>query len=283
MRIPRFWAKAEGSAEGPRGDEFPLRLWGWSDQSAAEALAVARRRLAEVAARIASGDLTRKYPYGERPLREEIVRAQGGAEPAALVTRNRYGALVLNAARVPFVDVDAPEPPQPVRRLFGFLSRRRAGQPDAQPDGVLERIRQTCRRHDRHSFRIYRTRAGYRLLATDLLLDPTSAEARELLTSFGSDPRFVKLCEVQECFRARLTPKPWRCGYRLPPGQYPREDAQARARFAEWLRGYESACERFATCRYLESVGPGRQLPETREIVEEHDRVTRAATPLPLA
>jgi len=25
-----------------------------------------------------------------------------------------------------------------------------------------------------------------------------------------SDPEYVKLCRIQECYRARLTPKPWR-------------------------------------------------------------------------
>jgi hypothetical protein len=206
VRIPRYWARATDTTEGPARRRFRLETWGWSDRSVSEALEVARRRLADVAARIASGDLTRKYPYGERPLREEIVRTLAPDE--AIVTRNRYGALVLNTARVPFIDVDAPEPqPEWFRKLRGLFARR-------------------------------------------------PLVTRELLEALGSDPRFVKLCAVQESFRARLTPKPWRCDVSLPPGQHPREDTALRARVEEWLRGYEAASEHFATCRFIEHAGP---------------------------
>ena len=282
MRIPRYWTRATDTVEGPRRRRYRLESWGWSDRSVAEALQVARRRLSEVAARVASGDLSRKYPYGERPLREEIVRTLGGVGAAdeAVVTRNRYGAQVLNTARVPFIDVDAPDPePDWFRKLRALFGRRLPETPDA----VLERIRAACRRHARHGFRIYRTRSGFRVIATDLLLDPTSESTRALLADFGSDPRFMQLCAVQQSFRARLTPKPWRCDCSMPPGQHPREDAPLRARFDAWLRGYETACERFATCRFLEQIGPERARDEARAILEEHDRVTKAQAQLPLA
>jgi hypothetical protein len=209
MRIPRFWAKTSGAATAPDGRRYRLEPWGWSDASVADALATARRRLAEISARVARGEIGRQYPYGERPLREEIVRAMG--EP-------RVG-------------------------LLGRLLGRR--QPE--PDPALARIRESCRSHGRNSFRIYRTKAGYRALATDLELDPTSARAREILSSFGADPRFIHLCGVQHGFRARLTPKPWRAGCPLPPGQYPREAETSRQRFAAWLEGYDAACARYAT------------------------------------
>jgi hypothetical protein len=127
------------------------------------------------------------------------------------------------------------------------------------------------------------TKAGFRVLATDLILDPTSARARDLLSAFGADPRFIRLCGVQQGFRARLTPKPWRCGLRLPPGQHPREDAESRARFGEWLHGYEEASSRCATCRYLETIGRDHRPDAARAIVEEHDRASRADADLPLA
>ncbi len=51
----------------------------------------------------------RAYAYGDRPLREEIVRSVAGdGERAAVVTRNSFGCLVLNTAGVLFVDVDLP-------------------------------------------------------------------------------------------------------------------------------------------------------------------------------
>jgi hypothetical protein len=278
--VPRHWAKAEGSVTGLRGKLYRLEIWGWSNESAGDALASARRRLAEVSARLAKGEIRDEYAYGSRPLREEIVRSLGepGAPDEAVVTRNAYGALVLNTAQVPFIDVDCPE----ASGWFRFL-RRLAGKPMPTPDETLARIRAACESRRRHAFRIYRTCAGFRVLVTDLLLDPRSAAAQDLLSDFAADAAFGRLCKLQGSFRARLTPKPWRMGLARPPGQYPREDPKLRERFTEWLAQYQAASERHATCRFLESAGAGRPAAESRAIVDEHDRATRATSELPLA
>jgi hypothetical protein len=282
MLVPRFWAKADGSATSPQGKRYRFALWGWSNESVADALAVARERLAAVSARVGAGTLEANAPYlyGSRPLREEIVREVAAAEEGAqaVVTRNRYGALVLNTDRVPFIDIDQP----PAGGLKGLFRRLTGRETDAGQE-ALARIRSSCAAHPTHSFRIYRTKAGFRVLATDLLLDPAGDESRQLLEGFGADPFFVRLCAVQESFRARLTPKPWRCGCPLPPGAFPREEPNVQAAFAPWLERYEQASQRHATCRYLESVGGDRQLPGIRRIVAEHDRTTRADSDLPLA
>jgi hypothetical protein len=69
----------------------------------------------------------------------------------------------------------------------------------------------------------------------------------------------------------------------LPPGQHPREEANLQREFATWRTRYESASSRFATCRFLESVGSGWASAETQAIVEEHDTSCRALSDLPLA
>lgn len=277
MLIPPFWSRATGSAHAPDGRRYALRIWGWSAGSVAEAASLARQRLAEASARIAAGALQEQaYFYGKAPLREEIVRTLGAE---AIVTRNRYGALVLNAARVPFIDVDTPS--SGVSSGGGFLGLFGGRQADPAA-AVLEGVRAACRRSPGTSFRIYRTAAGFRLLVTDLLLDPASAQAQALLAAFSADPFFVKLCKLQASFRARLTPKPWRCGCVLPPGSFPRE-AAAQAAFGSWLQEYEAASRSRATCELVERLGPGRTLPEAAQIVAEHDRACRVGERLPLA
>lgn len=237
-------------------------------------MTLARRRLADACTRIASGSLRDEaYFYGKAPLREEIIRSVG---QDAVVTRNRYGALVLNTARVPFIDVDT----EASGSGGGFLGLF-GGKKDAA-SAALDRVRAACGRFPRTSFRIYRTAAGFRLLATDLLLDPASAQAEALLADFSADPFFVKLCKLQASFRARLTPKPWRCGCGLPPGSFPRESTTQIA-FGTWLQEYELAIRSKATCQLLETQGPGHTLPEVSEIVSEHDRACRVGEKAPLA
>jgi hypothetical protein len=99
----------------------------------------------------------------------------------------------------------------------------------------------------------------------------------------GTDPAFAHLCLVQRSFRARLTPKPWRCNTSLPPGQYPRLEGELQRRFASWLHEYEQASRNYATCRYLETVGNGSPKGDVRKLLELHDRSTRCDESLPLA
>ena len=279
MLIPRHWAKATGSANDPSGKRFAFQIWGWSDADLAEAAALARRRLGEAVARVARGGLSdHAYFYGKAPLREEIVRAVTSSD-AAIVTRNRYGALVLNTARVPFIDVDLPAG----GGGGGFLKSLFGGRKTSAFEITLGKVREACARHSRTTFRIYRTAAGFRILATDLLIRPESQQALDLLNDFGADPFFVKLCRLQSSFRARLTPKPWRCECPLPPGSHPRTDPEAQGKFAEWLARYEEKSRRLAVCEFVETKGPGRTIEEVGPIVLDHDAACRVGAGLPLA
>ncbi len=277
MLIPRYWAKTKGDATDPQGKKYALSIWGWSQEGVSDAVSVAQSRFREVVARLTRGEPGDEYFYGRQPLREELIRTLGepGERTEALVTRNRYGALVLNTARLPFADIDSP-PAGLGSGLFGFFKKDKT-------DPTLLRIREAGARHARSTLRIYRTFAGYRVLAADLALDPKSESAQDFLAGFGSDPAFMKLCRIQGSFRARLTPKPWRLDLALPPNQYPRDEPAAQAEFDAWLKGYEQACSGFATCKFLESMGSTRPSSETLALVEEHDRMTRAQSDLPLA
>lgn len=120
-------------------------------------------------------------------------------------------------------------------------------------------------------------------MAIDREFDPTGREVQELMQTTGTDPAFSRLCLAQRSFRARLTPKPWRCNAPLPPGQHPRLDGELRQRFASWLREYEKISLGYATCRYLETLGNGSPKHHASKLLEIHDRITRCNEPLPLA
>ena len=112
------------------------------------------------------------------------------------MTRNHYGSLVLNAHHALFIDVDMPGSSNPSR--FG-TSPRCAVPLDWQTtfddlSTVLASERQT-------GFRIYRTAAGFRVLATTHEFEPGSDSAKELMTSVGADDAFVRLCGTQKTFR----------------------------------------------------------------------------------
>lgn len=287
MRIPKFWVKAVYT-DPASGRSF--EAWGWSGESRAAAVESGRKR-AEGACRAALKSETRRdadeYDYMDAPPREEIVApvVVEGRE-VGVVTRNRYGALVLNAADVCFADIDYP----PVRSkgLFdairlNFSKAARQEREIAVRRGVVERIKAWAGQHPGNHFRLYETAAGLRLLFTDVRRDPTDAATREWLASLGTDPLYLKLTERQACFRARLQPKPRRCGAKRPPHLFPREGAEQERRHADWLRGFEARASGFDVCRLVGEFGRSAGDPVIAAVIRLHDEATGVSRSKPLA
>jgi len=238
----------------------------------------AQERLGRMIERVSRGeDLPDHYPYGVRALREEIVLeiAGEGDVPPAIVTRNTYGSLVINAPAVMFVDIDVPEPGM-LKRLGGLFSGA------SRPDSALEALKASVTTASSSSFRIYKTAGGYRLIATERTFDPGSTEAEAVMEAVGADPAYVQLCRAQRSFRARVTPKPWRCGATPPPNQFPR-DVREQMVFEEWLTTYQQHCASRAVCRYLGETGTGRVSSAVAHVLRYHDEHTRANSQLALA
>lgn len=282
MHIPRIWAKANADITAPGDKPLALVAWGWGDDEV-EAKREASSRLDRIAERVRRGEpFPERYVYGDRPLREEILETidSGEPEPRAILTRNAYGVTVLNTARLLFLDIDTgPQEEglgQKLGRLFGGGASRE--------DPALAKLREALRNSGKGAFRIYRTAGGYRALAVEHEFDPTSREAHDLMKATGTDPYYLRLCNAQKSFRARLTPKPWRMEMKAPPWEYPRTDPADQRRFAEWLSEYERESSKYATCKFLETVSKGPFVGmEDNALVTLHDRMTRATQSLPLA
>jgi hypothetical protein len=278
MNFPRFWQCARTGN---------VITWGWSNTSADEALAKARQRQAGVLAwlkRAGRFDKLARYGYPDRPMREEVLREFRGTDdgPAGVITRNSYGCEVLNTARLAFVDVDTPE-----GGIGGFVSRL-LGRKPLDPQSALEhalagKLRAWTASRPDWRWRMYRTFAGVRLMAVHRPLSPDSDTVREAFEHFDADRLYRALCRNQQCFRARLTPKPWRCDVSKPPWNWPWPNAEAEAHFREWEREYKEKAAAFATCKLLEEFGSAAPAPEFREMMQVHDTATRATADLPLA
>jgi hypothetical protein len=276
MNFPQFWAR------GRSGDFF---AWRWSATSLAEAQTLADQAAASIAERFRRNDTLRRGGgyYPNHPFREQILQefkdTAGGT--AALVTRNSYGCLVLNTARVMFVDIDVPEPKTPT--LFQKLFGKTPAAPTVTQESALAKVEQWSRSNPEWGWRIYRTRAGLRLIATQGIFDATSADVARILDALGADPLYRKLCQTQKCFRARLTPKPWRCGVFSKPARWPYLDAKAEKKFERWETQYKSYSGSWATCEFIRHTGHATVHPEVDTIIKLHDEACRVGSNLKLA
>ncbi len=270
--IPRFWERATTDVS-TGGTTWPLRIWGWSTTSAADAAHRAQQRLALATERVLHGRGDFDY-YPRSPLREEIlheVHADDG-RLLGVVTRNRMGVDVLNTDAVLIADVDTPQPTV-TRRLF------RRGPADDPAAEAREHIARWSAANPHLGVRVYRTAAGFRVIVTG----PTG-EAPDVLTleALGSDPVYTHLCAHHETYRARLTPKPHRIGLPRIPVTWPySHDSDARLAH-RWFSDYQRASAGHATCAVESATGPPPS-PDEGRLLDLHDRVTLAASGLPLA
>lgn len=275
MRIPRYWAREQREVINAQGKKWVLSCCQWSELSLEEAARRARAALEVMAQKVQSNERLGRYNYSDRPLREEIVEEikNDRGEVEAMITRNSRGELVLNTARAMFIDIDC----QPVG-LLGRLAAgvlRLFGKKMSTPiECALQRVERWHQDKGEFSMRVYRTKAGLRCLMTNALFHPQDQQAITILESLGSDPLYIKLCKVQECFRARLTPKPYRCGVPNLTVRYPFKDVQEEGRLRSWENFYEQSTANYTACHFLKAFGEGGCHEDLRRILEIHDRYT---------
>jgi hypothetical protein len=284
MKIPKYWARSSQSIQQLDGRPYRVVIWGWSDVSVGEAQRRADDRAREVADKVRSGAQLNRYGYGERPLREEIVQGvdNGAGRDVAVLTRNLYGALVLNAASAMFVDIDFANKGASGSGGGGFqlgFGKRASSREDQH----VEHITSWASRYPDVGLRIYRTAAGLRCLITSQTFEPGRSDTLDILRALESDPLYVRLCQAQDCFRARLTPKPWRCNTNTPSSRYPWDNSDVEIQYRLWERRYEQASRSYAVCRLVKQLGPREVHPDVAAILALHDRLTGVETDRPLA
>lgn len=256
------------------------------------------------------------------PIREEIVDRHGDS----VITRNGYGALCLNTPGVLFADIDFAEQGQPRQvfasmifvfailaavliagleitvgvslivaffaslllgvPLPGALRRAYAALRGGHEQVAIRRVRRFLSAHPDWRVRMYRTPAGLRLMALHRLFDPREPAVQACFDALGADPVYARMCHNQHCFRARVSPKPWRMGLQRmrPPysAAWRPEHAVLPARLA-WVDAYQRKAQDYASCRYIETLGDGTVDADADAVRELHDLLCQAERDLVIA
>jgi len=276
MKFAKYAARVTKKVNDQSGGSFSLFARGWSDQSQEEALIDASKRLERLlnnwnSKKSFSSHSKSEYPYPDTPVCEEVVQEI----PQGIITRNSYGSLVLNSANCLFIDVDIQN------KSTGFLSKL-LGKKSAQSE-FLDKL-DTWTNKNKQSIQAYQTAAGLRLLVLSEPFVASDLRTDGILEELNADPLYRKLCKTQDCFRARLTPKFWRCKGTRPPLSYPWPNLEYETRFRTWETKYSQLIKGYNTCRSLGQFGSARALPEILNIKDIHDSYTIGTNDkLPLA
>jgi hypothetical protein len=255
---------------------------GWSETSHEEALVNAKARLNRILDYLRSDKPLDDYQYVfDHVICEEVIDRIFDDEDgeAAVISRNAYGALVMNTPRLMFIDIDLPNPRL---GLVGRIKSWFSGSTDtvSPEQRTLDEIRRWQAAHDQYTLRVYRTRAGFRLLVVNWCFDGPDEAAMRIMDELKCDRLYRRLCLAQQCFRARLSPKPWRVNAGQPPAQFPFASESLERQFRDWLDRYTRLAAAFSVCHYVETLG--RESPHDRVIalIEHHDALCRGTRPL---
>lgn len=292
--LPQYWVTQEVEAEAPDGRNVLLSAWGWSHESMTQAADVAAERLRLTVDRFGRGTKTPREEYYPRTaLREQVLHRMHDADILiAEVSRNRYGAEVLNTDVLLIADIDFPEAapaPKPEKRrsllskLFGGPAPEPATAAPSDAEGAaLHKVAEFAGRNEHLGTHVYRTFAGLRVLVTGSGALPTSPEAAEIMAALDTDPVYVTLCATHATYRARLTPKPWRVGRNALHISWPHRNEHAQKWAQRWVAGYDADSQGYATCSHIASFGTEPSAAEHR-VMDLHDQRTLAREELPLA
>ena len=280
MKFYRHWIKCTRDIPLPRtdGKTFPMSVYGHSNISLEDAKSSGQRLLDAFAKRIVSQLSPWEYDRDDRPIREETLLELSSRN---IVTRNRYGAEVLNSTQLVFIYVDGALPSG--KGFFGWLgglfSDKSSEDSDTEALARVERLAEKAGHAQTH-IRVYRTKAGYRLML--LNCDTEGKYSGELMKAFHADPLYANLCRIQNCYRARLTPKPYRIRQRKCRFNYPETDETILETQRKWLDEYNEKIAKFATCHYIGSLN-GPNGIAVNDAARYHDERTNAMSNLPLA
>ena len=160
------------------------------------------------------------------------------------------------------------------------------GTPDQPEKAACDRVRAVFKANPEWSGRLYRTPNGLRVLVTHRPFEPSDPDVKECFELLGVDPVYQRMCLKQQCFRARLTAKPWRAGIRdhirPQPGIWPVAPIHMPLRQV-WIEKYEAVAASYAACAFLETLGVESIHPSVAPVLALHDALSKAIDGLPIA
>lgn len=88
------------------------------------------------------------------------------------------------------------------------------------------------------------------------------------MKDFHADYLYDALCVKQNCYRARLTPKPYRIKQKRIKVMYPVRSTAEQDQLGDWIKEYRDKSSRYSTCHLVKEFGK----VEMNSVIAYHDR-----------
>jgi hypothetical protein len=271
MKFAKYWEKINLAVDKKHFDSESISIWGASNTSSQDALDNAHKRAQEFKAFCSdSFNDSQLYQYSNGYIKEEVLdEFSSNGEVIGIISRNYYGAKILNSNAVFFGDIDIKPKSSFFSKLLNFFGKK-----ENTKNTVINAIKHVQEQNNQYSFKVYETFAGLRVVITNKIFSANSKEVDNLFKLLNVDPLYAKLCKNQACFRARLTPKPWRIGvsYPTPETRYPRKNQNFEKTYLNWLNKYEQISQKYCVVKEVASFGSHPEHPQVTKILAIHNK-----------
>ncbi|WP_434779633.1 hypothetical protein [Neisseria sp. Ec49-e6-T10] len=151
---------------------------------------------------------------------------------------------------------------------------------------TLDEIDHFLKDNPKWGARVYETPAEMRLLITHRLMNPNDEEVSLFFNKMNVDEVYSLMCKNQQCFRARVSPKPWRMDMskHISPrsGTWPIKEEYMATR-QKWLDEYEHKAKDYASCRFIQAMGNHDIDDKVYKVIELHYDLSKANSGLKIA
>lgn len=264
MKHYKFWVKERFNILIGNNAE-PISLLVGSNLSKADAYNLAVARAKEIEERILQKTGIEDYDVA---IKEHVAES---IDQHNVITVCRYGAKVLNTNQYTILDFDH----YPVDIFDRFKAVRKLD----KKQRIIVKFEERLQKYPElgQDFRIYETTNGIRIIGKHYFA-PTEPGHAKLLRKFGVDLLYVQLSQKQKCYRARLTPKPYRIKFRTIKIGSPLDCETEN--YQLWEQEYRLKSSHFSVVKLLKTLG---QDFAADSVITLHDALCNAQGQQPLA
>ena len=235
-----------------------IKILSGSNLSKDEAYKTASVQAKRIEQRIANR--TRKEEYSTS-IKEHVAEI---IDESNIITICRYGAKILNTTEYTVFDLD--DYPVDFFDLFKPLKKL------TKKERIVYKFEERIRKYPAlgSDFRIYETAKGIRVIGK-AYINPTSKDYFKIQRKLNVDWLYMQLSRKQECYRARLTPKPYRMKIRTIKIKSPLDCETDH--YIDWSREYALKSRNFTVVKLIKSLG--NDFSHDR-VIKIHDKICNA-------
>ncbi len=254
MKYYKYWIKEDFKITID-GNEETINILSGSNQSENVAFQKASEKARNIERRIAERKPKESYDVAIKEYVNEII------DDSNIITVCRYGAKILNTSTHTILDLDD----YPIDLFDYFKPVKKLKKKDRIVYKFEERIRKFPELGT--DFRIYETAKGIRVIGKKYI-DPSSKSYTALMRKLCVDWIYIQLSKKQNCYRARLTPKPYRMKIKTIKVKSPL-DCQ-KDNYLNWEQVYSQKSKEYSVVRLVKALGSDFS---NDAIIEKHDLV----------